>query len=103
MTDVECWIRYKSDEPELYFVQPGEFVNGPGWKRLRISRKGGYWSGMLPNGRKYRVPFTADPGGWTCSSPPANASRWEGWMPDVPAAPKGGGVTLEELFAMDDG
>lgn len=102
MTDVECWIEYSSDEPILYFVEPGEFVNGLGWKRLRISRKGGYWSGMLPDGRKYRVPFTADPGGWKYHCEAGNASRWQDWKPDVPATPKGGGVTLEELFAMDD-
>lgn len=101
---IECWIRTRPLSDELWFCKTGNFQKSTGWKRLRVSQKGGYWSGTTGTGRKYRVPFDvvahSDFGLATCFG---SAKEWlDAEPPSQVNATKSGGVTLEELFAEDE-
>lgn len=102
----EFWLERTGLGHRAYVVRPGMFVPKPEWKRLRVSRKGGYWSGVFC-GVKYRVPFDdIEPlpagKGWTELSD--GAGRWANAPAPTrePEPVEVVGVTLEELFAEDD-
>lgn len=103
VTKVQCWLHRDHQGMTLFFARPDTFATRPNWKRLRVSQKGRYWSGMFED-QKYRVPFEAVPNIWFGPYADAgSAEKYTNAEPPLVAAsvPSGGGATLEELFAID--